>query len=251
MESTNSRSRLRELHGSGYEISDGQPNIIGWEIKDRNNHRIGVVDDLLFDEDLQKVRYIIANLKDNHFDLDRRKVLIPIGIAQLHDTDDDVIVPNVSAWQLRALPTYNNRITDYDEHEIYTVFSTPLSASSSVERDWQKPQNFYEHSTYDQNNMFNSRRTGTQPAEHTFRRRANADSNYKPSDRSTSDDYSTSRSLHETDALAAGHHQRDSMDSDDMNRKGSASNDRLLSKINRVRSELDEIERDLRNTRGL
>jgi hypothetical protein len=247
MESNTSRSRLRELHGSGYEIAEGQPNIIGWQIRDRANHRIGVVDDLLFDEELQKVRYIIANLKDNHFDLDRRRVLIPIGIAQLHDKDDDVIVPSVSSWQLRALPTYNNKLTDYDEHEIYSVFSNASASDSIVERNWQKPQNFYEHSSYNQDNMFNSRRSGTlkdQPASTSFRRRP-GDTGFSSRGASTEN----TRSLHETDSIAASH--RNSLmsdpDNDDMRH---SKEETLLSKISRVRSELDEIERDLRNSRG-
>ena len=76
-------NRLRELRGSGYEIVDGEPDIIGWSIRDTSDRKLGVVHDLLFEPEQQKVRYIIANLKDNDFDLDRRKVLIPIGVAVL------------------------------------------------------------------------------------------------------------------------------------------------------------------------
>ena len=119
MDTNTSTSMLRELNGSGYEIVDGQPNIIGWTIRDNFNYRIGEVDDLLFDPEQEKVRYIIANLRNNEFDLDKRKVLIPIGIAELHESNDDVVISSVSPWQLRALPTYGKRFTDNDEREIF------------------------------------------------------------------------------------------------------------------------------------
>ena len=254
MDSNNTRSRLRELHGSGYEIVDGQPNIIGWRIRDMNNHRIGVVDDLLFDADQEKVRYIIANLKDNHFDLDKRKVLIPIGIAELHETDDDVIVPSVSAWQLRALPTYNGSITDYDEHEVYSVFSAPASTGSSVpfrSTTWQKPQNFYEHSNFNQENMYRNRKIGEmrdKPSGGTFKKRDNADL-FTESGRSPAGYTSERSSTYESDAVAASHRTTGDVDRSNMSSTSNDPNDNLINKIKKVQAELNELERDLRENR--
>ena len=251
MDNTNSRAHLRELHGSGYEIVDGQPNIIGWTIKDVNNHRIGVVDDLLFDQDQQKVRYIIANLKDNHFDLDKRKVLIPIGIAELHETDDDVLVPQVSAWQLRALPTYTDRMTDRDEQEVYTVFSTPSASTQAtgVSDTWQKPNNFYEHSYFDHDHMFNKRRKSgssqQQPIQRSVRRREGFVESDTSTGRAGSNDFASSRHSQESHAMAASDYSGSG--SDDSRYRNDQSNEKLLTKIKRMQSELDEIERDLRN----
>ena len=56
METNNSFSRLRELRGSGYEIVDGEPDIIGWSIRDTADRKLGVVHDLLFVPEQQKVR---------------------------------------------------------------------------------------------------------------------------------------------------------------------------------------------------
>jgi uncharacterized protein (TIGR02271 family) len=111
MANNNKNYHLQELGGSDFEIADGQPNIKGWDVKDENGKKIGEVDELLFDPQSQKVRYLVVDLSGNDFDLDKRDVLVPIGIAELHDEDDDVILPGVSATQLSALP-------DYDKDEL-------------------------------------------------------------------------------------------------------------------------------------
>ena len=156
MENYNSFSRLRELRGSGYEIMDGEPDIIGWSIRDNGDRKLGVVHDLLFEPEPQKVRYIIANLKDNDFDLDRRKVLIPIGVAQLHENNDKVILNTVSPWQIRALPTYDKHMSDQDEQDIYTIFATTYSSLPTT--DPQLNQTLYAHSNYNYDNLFQNRR---------------------------------------------------------------------------------------------
>ena len=156
METNNSFSRLRELRGSGYEIVDGEPDIIGWSIRDTADRKLGVVHDLLFEPEQQKVRYIIAHLKDNDFDLDRRKVLIPIGVAQLHENNDNVILNAVQPWQIRALPTYDKRMGDQDEQDIYTIFSTTDSTLTNPASPVQ--QNIYDHKNYNYDNLFQQRR---------------------------------------------------------------------------------------------
>jgi len=106
---TNSRDRrLQELGGSDYEIADGEPDIRGWDVKDANGQRIGEVDELIFDVQSRKVRYMVVDLDNNDLDLDDRDVLVPIGLAQLKDDGDDVILNNITADQLRALPEYDD-----------------------------------------------------------------------------------------------------------------------------------------------
>src|SRR5215207_8837942 len=95
--------RLQELGGSNYEIADGQPDIRGWDVKDTTGKKIGEVDELIFDVQSQKVRYIVLDLEGNVLDLEPRNVLVPIGLAQIDEKDEDVILPNVSAAQLQAL----------------------------------------------------------------------------------------------------------------------------------------------------
>jgi len=82
-------NHLVKLSDSDYEIVDGEPDIEGWDVKNELGQKIGDVHDLLFDPQSRKVRYIIVDLDDNELGLDTdKKVLIPIGIAELHESDE-------------------------------------------------------------------------------------------------------------------------------------------------------------------
>src|ERR1700710_2009725 len=86
-------NRLLELGGSNCEIADDEPDIIGWDVRNSQGKKIGEVDELLFDPQSRSVRYLVVDLDDNELDLenDDRRVLIPIGLAELYrdDVDDD------------------------------------------------------------------------------------------------------------------------------------------------------------------
>ncbi|MDB5012167.1 MAG: hypothetical protein JWQ25_369 [Daejeonella sp.] len=151
-ENSNRENRLKELGGSDFQIVEGQPNIKGWTVKDNLGRILGEVDELLFDPESRKVHYLVLDLDDNELDLDDREVLIPIGLAQLHEEDDDVILPNITVDQLSSLPKY-----DYDglnpeiERTVYGVFAGvgagALGANSSL----------YDHDYYNENNLYQRR----------------------------------------------------------------------------------------------
>ena len=98
MTTDNTGKRLQKLKGSDYEIVDGEPDISSWDIKDSAGNKIGKVDDLIFDTQSRKVRYIILS-PHKDLKLDKKNVLVPIGIGELHTKDDDVILPGVTAEQ--------------------------------------------------------------------------------------------------------------------------------------------------------
>ena len=151
-ENLNRKNRLEELGGSDYKIVDGQPNIKGWDVKDQLGRDLGDVDELLFDPESRKVRYIVLDLDDNELDLEDRKVLIPIGLAQLHEDDDDVILPDVTVEQLSALPEYDyDSFTSDVEHNISSIFSG--SAGLNVADN----SSLYEHDNYNESNLMQRR----------------------------------------------------------------------------------------------
>ncbi len=147
-------TRLQKLSGSDFEIVDGQPDIRGWDVKNESGKKVGEVDELIFDEQSRKVRYLVLDLDDNELDLDDRDVLVPIGIAELHKDDDDVILPGVTAEQLRALPEYKEDRFD-TEHEVSTrnVFGGLGTAAltGTAEGD------FYNHPYYNDENLYRNR----------------------------------------------------------------------------------------------
>lgn len=157
-ENSNRENRLKELGGSDYKIVEGQPNIKGWAVKDQLGRTLGDVDELLFDPESRKVRYLVLDMDDNELDLDDREVLIPIGLAQLHEDDDDVILPNITVDQLSSLPEY-----DYDalnpevERTVYGVFAG--AGASALEAN----TSLYDHDYYNENNLY-QRRQGSSNA---------------------------------------------------------------------------------------
>lgn len=162
--------QLEELHGSGFEIIAGQPDIRGWNIKSHSGKKMGKVADLLFDPHSRKVRYIVADLDDNELGInEERKVLIPIGIAELYtksgqreapptdpaysayDPADDgnvVYLASVSAGQLDALPLYEKgRLSPPIEMAIRRILEP------TVHRNYDQDE-FYSHDHFNDDQFY-------------------------------------------------------------------------------------------------
>src|SRR4051812_4532115 len=86
---------LKELHSSGYEISEGEPDIRGWKVRTTTNQVIGKVDELLFDTSSLRVRYLVIDLQGKTLNLVSRHVIIPVGLAQLDLVNKIVSFPEV------------------------------------------------------------------------------------------------------------------------------------------------------------
>ena len=151
-ENTNNYSRLVELSESDFEIVDGQPDIQGWDIENSKGVKIGEVDDLLFDPETRKVRYIVLDTENNDLDLEDGHVLIPIGVAELHEKNDTVLIPNVTVEQLIALPLYERgrEISPETEAEIRNVFIKP---DTTIVTD----NDFYEHEHFNETKFYSKR----------------------------------------------------------------------------------------------
>jgi uncharacterized protein (TIGR02271 family) len=165
--------RLQELSGSGYEIVEGQPNIKGWTVKDAGGQKIGKVDELIFDKQSQKVRYLVVDLKGKLFDMTDHDVLVPIGLAELDEKDDDVILPSITSEELRLLPVYEEGTIDSDvENRIRNVLwgigssgmrGTTASASPTTRND-AYDEEFYNHEHFNDENIYRNRRKAEKEA---------------------------------------------------------------------------------------
>jgi sporulation protein YlmC with PRC-barrel domain len=117
--------RLQELDRSDFEIVREDPDIRGWDVRGINGRKVGAVEDLIVDAQEKKVRYMVVDLDDNELKLRHRKVLIPIGLAELDQKDDDVLIPNISAQQLGELPDYDRDSLTADlERTIFSALNT-------------------------------------------------------------------------------------------------------------------------------
>jgi sporulation protein YlmC with PRC-barrel domain len=149
----NDYSRLEELSESDFEIADGQPDIQGWDVRDSDNNKIGEVDELLFNPQSRRVRYIILHMENNDIELEDGRVFIPIGVAELHEDDDNVIIPGVTKAQILALPLYERgrEINGDTEAQIRNVFVKP-DANIMVGTD------FYDHDHFSETKFYGKRR---------------------------------------------------------------------------------------------
>lgn len=129
---------LSALSSGDFEIKDGQPDIISWRVLNSAREFLGTVSDLLFDEQDQKVRYLVLNLKGNTWQIEEREVLIPVGVAELDSAHDFVILPNITAQQVTVLP-------DYKKGEVV------ISADSEL----------YGHKDFDESNLYARRQSGS------------------------------------------------------------------------------------------
>jgi sporulation protein YlmC with PRC-barrel domain len=174
------KRRLQELDRSDFDVVEGEPDIRGWDVRNNAGQKIGEVEELIIDAQKSKVRYMVVDLDDNELKLEHRKVLIPIGLAQLHSDDDDVLVPNITAAHLTALPAYDpDNLDDEAEHRICDILDQqmensvdspgntetttepkPRRRSLIIEHD----ENFYNHEYYRDNNLYKNRRPDSQPA---------------------------------------------------------------------------------------
>ncbi len=164
---------LESLKGSNFEIVDNEPHILGWTIKDEQGRTIGEVDDLIFDTASRRVRYIVMDLEGNVLDLEPRNVLVPIGIAELHPSDDDVILPGVTAEHLRPLPAYKTgTITRDIENAVVSAYGTvkgavkgvaaSVAGAVSIDKNDVK-DDFYTYEHFNENRTFGTRPSTARP----------------------------------------------------------------------------------------
>ena len=166
-------NRLQELDRSNFEIVKGEPDIRGWDVRYKNGEKIGSVEELILDTKAKKVRYMVVDLDENELRLENRKIVIPIGFAELDGRSDDVLIPNVSVDQLCSLQDYKrDALTPDFERGISSTFGRkvkvePVSTSRKLEKEEKTKseididndieQDFYSHEHYNLDNLYKNR----------------------------------------------------------------------------------------------
>jgi len=157
--------RLQELDRSDFEIIDGEPDIRGWDVKISSGQKIGEVEELILDAQQKKVRYMVVDMDDNELDLKHRKVLMPIGLAQLHGDDDDVIVPGVTKEQMLDLPPYDkNHLTPEIERRICSSLGRKTEPDRKTRNEeMEMDPEFYRHDYFNADNLYKNRMHEAKP----------------------------------------------------------------------------------------
>ena len=146
---------LQELSNSDFQIVDGEPNITGWEVKNEAGTYIGEVEELLFDPQSRAVRYIVIDLEDNLMNLENKKVMIPLGIAHLHTSDDEVVLPSLHIDQFNALPHYDKaNIGPEMEVQIRNIIGSPAALRIEDTITEFDQDTFYTHHHFDKGRFY-------------------------------------------------------------------------------------------------
>lgn len=114
-----------------YEIADGEPDIRGWDVATDDGRKLGEVKDLLVDVGALEVRYLVVELKEEAAaGRSDRRVLVPIGRAQLDEDNDAVLLPRLPQAGLAAAPPFPNaHPTDDDRRRIDDYFADSSPAT--------------------------------------------------------------------------------------------------------------------------
>ncbi|MDR6781886.1 dihydrofolate reductase [Pedobacter africanus] len=146
---------LQELSRSNFQIVNGEPDIIGWEVKNETGVYIGEVYELLFEPQTKAVRYLVINLEDNGMNLGAKKVMIPLGIAHLHTSDDEVVLPGLHIDQYNALPDYNkDEIRPEMEVHIRNIIGSPAALRMEDAISEFDQHAFYAHHHFDKGRFY-------------------------------------------------------------------------------------------------
>jgi sporulation protein YlmC with PRC-barrel domain len=148
--------RLVELRKSNFEIVKGDADIRGWSVKNLEGRKLGEVEELILDPAQRKVRYMLVDLDKNDFKLEDKKVLIPIGLAEIHRKDDDVILPNVNASQIGAIPRYDDEHLD-GNYERKICYALGMAKDPSHVDGLDPEPDFYKHDYYNDDNLYRHR----------------------------------------------------------------------------------------------
>lgn len=154
-------TRLQKLSGSDFEMMDGDPDIKGWDVKESNGRNIGEVEDLLFDIQSRKIRYLVLDLDFDEIDIDieDRKVLVPVGVATLHKDEDEVILSGVSIDQLRVSPEYDEDNFDLEvENNMRNVYGNSGTNERPLAND-RDIDDYYNEDYFDDTRLYRNRRS--------------------------------------------------------------------------------------------
>jgi uncharacterized protein (TIGR02271 family) len=166
MDRNNLGGDLVRLHHSDFEVAEGYPNIRGWDVVSPDGQKLGKVDDLIVSPGEMRVRYLdvdvdssVRSSVSNAAGGDAGHALVPIGTAQLDDTNDRVIVSSLSGSDLGAYPRYDRAAgisRDY-ESTLRGHHKGAGAAGAAGAAAGAAAGNFYDDDHYDDSRLFAGR----------------------------------------------------------------------------------------------
>lgn len=138
-------ARLADL--DDYQVAEHDPDVRGWDVMSADGRKIGKVDDLYVDTSAMKVRYLNVELDREYRGSGRNDhIIVPVGHAQLHESNDNVVVNGLEATRVAAVPTYTGTINRDYENSVRTYFAG--GAAVPDDREYYGDRHFDEDRFY-------------------------------------------------------------------------------------------------------
>lgn len=111
MTAPNTRSVLRRIGESGFQIADPAQEIRGRDVLDATDQKLGTVSDLYVDENEKRVRFIEV-ASGGFLGIGQEKVLVPVDAVRATDTEAVRLGP--AREQVSTSPKYDPALVDED-----------------------------------------------------------------------------------------------------------------------------------------
>jgi uncharacterized protein (TIGR02271 family) len=131
-----------ESFDPNYKETLGGDDVKGLELYTEGGIRIGLVDDVLVDDD-GKFRYLVINTTHGSTS---KNILLPIGLSRIDYNESRVYVDGLSKEQVERLPEYkDNMVVDYDYEEGVRQAYRPTQDSYNRDTyNYQQDSNLYD-----------------------------------------------------------------------------------------------------------
>lgn len=127
-------------------VSDGRSEIKNFDVYAQGDEKVGSVNDILVDDQTGKFRYLVV---DTGFWIFGKKVILPVGIANINYTDRRVDAQGLTKSQVEDLPNLNDlEKIDYEYEEQVrdtyrplannTAGATPAATNATNARDYDR-----------------------------------------------------------------------------------------------------------------
>lgn len=146
-------SNLEALSKSDYILTNGGTDITGWQVVNESEQTIGRVQDLLFDTINNTIRYLVIELL-TEITGSEKTVILPIGLANLSENTDAVVLPDIHQEQFSAMPRYiSGEVTHDMEDHIRSIIGSPVALRLEEDITELDRSDFYKHHHFDRGNV--------------------------------------------------------------------------------------------------
>ena len=148
-------SPLKEL--KNFKVAKDNRDVRGWDVYGADGRKLGVVDDLIVDETLMKVRYLDVDIDDDliHDNPDHH-LLVPIGSARLQEDGDKVYVNHLDQMTLPRYPLYAGGavVPEYERLLRETMLNPDKKPVAAEQSNLPIPADFYKHEYFDERKFY-------------------------------------------------------------------------------------------------